>query len=119
MIRRPPRSTRTDTLFPYTTLFRSDLDDVKRGTPVLSQSFSDVQQSTEVALVGSDSYRPRRGQYDRCVERSLREQLDMSFGCPAEIGRAACRERAGQYVSVSVVAVSLNKITLYKEKQTK
>src|SRR3546814_6171625 len=24
MIRRPPRSTRTDTLFPYTTLFRSD-----------------------------------------------------------------------------------------------
>src|SRR3546814_10259481 len=26
MIRRPPRSTRTDTLFPYTTLFRSVLD---------------------------------------------------------------------------------------------
>src|SRR3546814_3487310 len=25
MIRRPPRSTRTDTLFPYTTLFRSTL----------------------------------------------------------------------------------------------
>src|SRR3546814_19753212 len=25
MIRRPPRSTRTDTLFPYTTLFRSQL----------------------------------------------------------------------------------------------
>src|SRR3546814_14494415 len=29
MIRRPPRSTRTDTLFPYTTLFRSDR---RRGT---------------------------------------------------------------------------------------
>src|SRR3546814_4931924 len=29
MIRRPPRSTRTDTLFPYTTLFRSD-DDMAR-----------------------------------------------------------------------------------------
>src|SRR3546814_6839732 len=28
MIRRPPRSTRTDTLFPYTTLFRSLADDV-------------------------------------------------------------------------------------------
>src|SRR3546814_5427263 len=27
MIRRPPRSTRTDTLFPYTTLFRSHIDD--------------------------------------------------------------------------------------------
>src|SRR3546814_2830438 len=26
MIRRPPRSTRTDTLFPYTTLFRSNLN---------------------------------------------------------------------------------------------
>src|SRR3546814_18008101 len=26
MIRRPPRSTRTDTLFPYTTLFRSKAD---------------------------------------------------------------------------------------------
>src|SRR3546814_16239021 len=26
MIRRPPRSTRTDTLFPYTTLFRSRAD---------------------------------------------------------------------------------------------
>src|SRR3546814_18587783 len=26
MLRQPPRSTRTDTLFPYTTLFRSDLD---------------------------------------------------------------------------------------------
>src|SRR3546814_18082318 len=28
MIRRPPRSTRTDTLFPYTTLFRSTHDDL-------------------------------------------------------------------------------------------
>src|SRR3546814_8704639 len=28
MIRRPPRSTRTDTLFPYTTLFRSGQHDV-------------------------------------------------------------------------------------------
>src|SRR3546814_15484528 len=26
MIRRPPRSTRTDTLFPYTTLFRSPIN---------------------------------------------------------------------------------------------
>src|SRR3546814_7943394 len=31
MIRRPPRSTRTDTLFPYTTLFRSS-DPVDRGS---------------------------------------------------------------------------------------
>src|SRR3546814_15601712 len=31
MIRRPPRSTRTDTLFPYTTLFRSAQPVGKRG----------------------------------------------------------------------------------------
>src|SRR3546814_6147538 len=31
MIRRPPRSTRTDTLFPYTTLFRSSQADVGNG----------------------------------------------------------------------------------------
>src|SRR3546814_9573384 len=31
MIRRPPRSTRTDTLFPYTTLFRSRPDHKGRG----------------------------------------------------------------------------------------
>src|SRR3546814_9140734 len=32
MIRRPPRSTRTDTLFPYTTLFRSHYDSPVTGT---------------------------------------------------------------------------------------
>src|SRR3546814_7241015 len=31
MIRRPPRSTRTDTLFPYTTLFRSAQDSNQTG----------------------------------------------------------------------------------------
>src|SRR3546814_14719010 len=38
MIRRPPRSTRTDTLFPYTTLFRSKLVPVANsyGVPMLS-----------------------------------------------------------------------------------
>src|SRR3546814_6998852 len=36
MIRRPPRSTRTDTLFPYTTLFRSprlgNINQLRKGT---------------------------------------------------------------------------------------
>src|SRR3546814_6234587 len=32
MIRRPPRSTRTDTLFPYTTLFRSRALSTTKGT---------------------------------------------------------------------------------------
>src|SRR3546814_8276917 len=34
MIRRPPRSTRTDTLFPYTTLFRSSLGRDRPGAPM-------------------------------------------------------------------------------------
>src|SRR3546814_2487614 len=34
MIRRPPRSTRTDTLFPYPTLFRSPCIGVECGDPV-------------------------------------------------------------------------------------
>src|SRR3546814_2635711 len=39
MIRRPPRSTRTDTLFPYTTLFRSGMfTPAMRATPLLLNS---------------------------------------------------------------------------------
>src|SRR3546814_5410829 len=34
MIRRPPRSTRTDTLFPYTTLFRSIKGLLDRDMPI-------------------------------------------------------------------------------------
>src|SRR3546814_15723028 len=47
MIRRPPRSTRTDTLFPYTTLFRSAVSSIsptKPGTtetPAFLASFFD------------------------------------------------------------------------------
>src|SRR3546814_15829240 len=36
MIRRPPRSTRTDTLFPYTTLFRSHLPVVPAGSLLIA-----------------------------------------------------------------------------------
>src|SRR3546814_1433565 len=43
MRRRPPRSTRTDTLFPYTTLFRSDLllSEVPAETVVVRSSMDD------------------------------------------------------------------------------
>src|SRR3546814_15470177 len=45
MIRRPPRSTRTDTRFPYTTLFRSGLQVAdtavpSRFNPLLSKDFA-------------------------------------------------------------------------------
>src|SRR3546814_6860107 len=36
MIRRPPRSTRTDTLFPYTTLFRPDIRPHRTRGPALA-----------------------------------------------------------------------------------
>src|SRR3546814_4616501 len=40
MIRRPPRSTRTDTLFPYTTLFRSPTADYEYGVAgILTASY--------------------------------------------------------------------------------
>src|SRR3546814_7551124 len=38
MIRRPPRSTRTDTLFPYTTLFRSRHGDATFGRKGLEKA---------------------------------------------------------------------------------
>src|SRR3546814_17035877 len=42
MIRRPPRSTRTDTLFPYTTLFRSTVDAVFQAFTEKGIAFGDA-----------------------------------------------------------------------------
>src|SRR3546814_599992 len=42
MIRRPPRSTRTDTLFPYTTLFRSDTVDSHAKTVIEGTTTDDI-----------------------------------------------------------------------------
>src|SRR3546814_6997388 len=47
MIRRPPRSTRTDTLFPYTTLFRSG-----RNAAAVISALDDV---TDVQILQSPS----------------------------------------------------------------
>src|SRR3546814_1193259 len=50
MIRRPPRSTRTDTLFPYTTLFRSrpDDDDFTTYQELRKLSLSQFNQDMEI-----------------------------------------------------------------------
>src|SRR3546814_19776235 len=45
MIRRPPRSTRTDTLFPYTTLFRSEVDDYADADGQIILDFKQAQDS--------------------------------------------------------------------------
>src|SRR3546814_14875930 len=57
MIRRPPRSTRTDTLFPYTTLFRSDRVGPRRGYAsggqgAVSARFGGVAAGRESAHAG-------------------------------------------------------------------
>src|SRR3546814_10542633 len=44
MIRRPPRSTRTDTLFPYTTLFRSAASGVQTGGGAMSLNLTQKQE---------------------------------------------------------------------------
>src|SRR3546814_3181179 len=61
MIRRPPKSTRTDTLFPYTTLFRSDRDeDDQRGD--LDQHEDRVERR---AFTRTDEQQPRDDGDDR------------------------------------------------------
>src|SRR3546814_16768885 len=64
MIRRPPRSTRTDTLFPYTTLFRSCRKSVE-----VRASFS-LRQLIEIRRVGAP-LRPKVKDraHERCGEQ--------------------------------------------------
>src|SRR3546814_2474978 len=50
MIRRPPRSTRTDTLLPYTTLFRSDVGDGVGFADNIGPAFEVFVQDLVVAL---------------------------------------------------------------------
>src|SRR3546814_15151687 len=49
MIRRPPRSTRTDTLFPYTTLFRSGNDGLNTVVPYADPGYRRARPSLAVA----------------------------------------------------------------------
>src|SRR3546814_6885507 len=73
MLRRPPRSTRTDTLFPYTTLFRSH-EYVKRTDPGLksraSQELDDLRRTSRVS----------QPQLRRHVALILAEQSTMLLG---------------------------------------
>src|SRR3546814_8481986 len=88
MIRRPPRSTRTDTLFPYTTLFRSERH--PRGDETLAD-FGDRLDAVE------------RDALRRIVELHQVAQIDRrQVGDPArelQIGRIAVgRDRGLQQV---------------------
>src|SRR3546814_16917216 len=121
MIRRPPRSTRTDTLFPYTTLFRSQrrwrgvLD---RGNGVADhrlRHFLDLR-GDEADFAGSKlrhllNLRPETADAVNqmlgatCHELDLQPLLenavhytDQNDNAQIQIGRASCRERVCQYV---------------------
>src|SRR3546814_4932018 len=71
MIRRPPRSTRTDTLFPYTTLFRSC--DPRRGCGLFPDRL-DRDLADDAAIYGilDDRNFARGGQGHRSDRKSTR-----------------------------------------------
>src|SRR3546814_2392927 len=50
MIRRPPRSTRTDTLVPYTTLFRSEAADVDEAAADDAEAGHALERARDIAL---------------------------------------------------------------------
>src|SRR3546814_11797358 len=90
MIRRPPRSTRTDTLFPYTTLFRSKNILVADGGHVLSERFSQYvlkgQASGDDEVNGRAASAPSAEAKDPAVTR-YRPMLIIGED-QSEIGRA-------------------------------
>src|SRR3546814_4951767 len=112
MIRRPPRSTRTDTLFPYTTLFRSwQLHQV-----VLAQHCSAVcrpspyhrQQSQEATVA---KYRSRRA-YEAAHARIYR---------PKPIRMSQRPQRSEEHTSElqSLMRISYAVFCLKKKNKTK
>src|SRR3546814_7630734 len=86
MIRRPPRSTRTDTLFPYTTLFRS-------------RAFLHLlgQRDDPMALVGQDKT-VRRALEERVTDRLLQRAKAPADGWMAYLERPrGAAEGAGSH----------------------
>src|SRR3546814_20629400 len=112
MLRRPPRSTRTDTLFPYTTLFRSGL--VRLVRELLAADALDAQdrwlqtfdrgRSMSLLLFEHIHGESRdRGQAMVDLIAAYRKNgfelsaKELPDSLP-QIGRASCRGRVGTYV---------------------
>src|SRR3546814_17470875 len=99
MIRRPPRSTRTDTLFPYTTLFRSN-GNIEFGGEI-GQHLGGVILLLRSILLGSDDLDqlPIVDEDDLYPMRKMcRKNLRSKLVDRDQIGRASCRDRVCQYV---------------------
>src|SRR3546814_10863663 len=96
MIRRPPRSTRTDTLFPYTTLFRSARFRHRTRHPPDDAAFGRLREDRAARLL-----QPRRA--DRAVAAHAAEDhrdaalaIDLGDRIEHRVGRrtAAIVDRA-------------------------
>src|SRR3546814_17223684 len=105
MIRRPPRSTRTDTLFPYTTLFRSKQTaigvTVQRNTQCCAAALHGDFQRIEMRRATTSVDVEAIGMIadDGDVSAEFLEYGRSDPVCSAiEIGRASCRESVCQYV---------------------
>src|SRR3546814_7658894 len=77
MIRRPPRSTRTDTLFPYTTLFRSRSATLRAKGPRWSSSWT----KGNVPVRGS---RPKLGFSPKMPQKEDGTRIDPFVSVPSE-----------------------------------
>src|SRR3546814_4964898 len=85
MIRRPPRSTRTDTLFPYTTLFRSgrpefiaEIGDGEEGNAAFVQFAHDLRHALDRRADAVDElFAPEANQ--RRMFRMARDQFGAGF----------------------------------------
>src|SRR3546814_18756734 len=113
MIRRPPRSTRTDTLFPYTTLFRSNEPIALQGVQLLENralmspyvwKASDGAYHILVRTVPPKSYERLTASRATPLAMAEEQPTDLDISRPdvgqeeSEIGRASCREGLCQYV---------------------
>src|SRR3546814_19531753 len=105
MIRRPPRSTRTDTLFPYTTLFRSAHSCAAEVD--LAEQLDDLVAAGDVFLdVDGKGLEFLAERHRHGILQLGAAQLDdvgefdaaLAEFVGQEIGRASCRERVCQYV---------------------
>src|SRR3546814_13018241 len=119
MIRRPPRSTRTDTLFPYTTLFRSGRPDVAPQKQRLDENSGACLVLKSIRSPGDFSRSDMHGRSTAMTISAYLSTLTPNPGEPETIqirlegararagqqsGRASCRDRVCQYGEVSVVA---------------
>src|SRR3546814_3451377 len=84
MIPRPPRSTRTDTLFPYTTLFRSL--DIERRRQARRTQTPPSRLHRAVARIASGQLRQHAGRHGNMFAFAQKFQLaQRGIGCEAQL----------------------------------